>query len=88
MSVRVMRWGRVWAGGGFDLAGVFAELGRDVVEVEGVVDVLFGGGGDDGVVFERGARAYSLRVRPRLMARWRRATLCILEPVKYCRAAP
>ncbi len=39
-------------GGGFELAGVFAELGRDVVEVEGVVDLFFGGGGDDGVVFD------------------------------------
>ena len=29
-------------GGGFELAGVFAELGWDVVEVEGVVDVGFG----------------------------------------------
>ena len=39
-------------GGGFDLAGVFAELGRDVVEVEGVVDFCLGGCGDDGVVFD------------------------------------
>ncbi len=31
---------------GFDLAAVFAELGWDVVEVEGLVDFLFGGGGD------------------------------------------
>ncbi len=38
--------------GGFDLAGVFAQLGRDVVEVEGVVDFGLGGGGDDGVVFD------------------------------------
>ena len=52
MSARVMSCGRVWAGGGFELAAVFAELGWDVVEVEGVVDVFFGGGGDDGVVFE------------------------------------
>ncbi len=39
-------------GGGFDLAAVFAQLGRDVVEVEGAVDLFFAGGGDDGVVFE------------------------------------
>ena len=39
-------------GGGFELAGVFAELGWDVVEVEGVVDLCFAGGGDDGVVFD------------------------------------
>ena len=36
-------------GGGFDLAGVFAELGRDVVEVKGLVDFGFGGGRDDSV---------------------------------------
>ena len=38
--------------GGFELAAVLAEFRRDVVEVERVVDVGFGGGGDDGVVFE------------------------------------
>jgi hypothetical protein len=35
--------------GGFELAGVLAELGWDVVEVEGVVDVGLGGGGYDDV---------------------------------------
>ena len=39
-------------GGGFELAAVLAQLGRDVVEVERVVDRLFGFGGDDLVVFE------------------------------------
>src|ERR1700753_2641359 len=39
-------------GGGFNLAGVFAQLGRDVVEVKGVVDVGFRCRGDDGVVFD------------------------------------
>ena len=39
-------------GGGFEFAAVLAQLGRDVVEVEGVVDLLFAGGGDDRVVFE------------------------------------
>ena len=39
-------------GGGFEFAGVFAQLGRDVVEVEGVVDVGLGCGGDDDVVFD------------------------------------
>ncbi len=39
-------------GGGFEFAGVFAQLGWDVVEVEGVVDVGFGCGGDDDVVFD------------------------------------
>jgi len=38
--------------GGFELATVFAELGWNVVEVEGVVDLGFGGGGYDDVVFE------------------------------------
>ena len=52
MSARVMSCGRVWVGGGFEFAAVFAELGWDVVEVEGVVDLVFAGGGDDGVVFE------------------------------------
>ena len=52
MSVRVMRWGRVWVGGGFEFAGVFAEFGWDVVEVEGFVDLLFVGGGDYGVVLD------------------------------------
>ena len=39
-------------GGGFELAAVLAQFGRDVVEVERVVDFLLGGGGDDDVVFE------------------------------------
>ena len=39
-------------GGGFEFAGVFAELRRDVVEVEGVVDVGFACGCDDDVVFD------------------------------------
>ena len=47
-----MSWGRRVGGGGFDFAAVLAQLGRDVVEVEGAVDLLLGGGGDDGVVFE------------------------------------
>ena len=42
------------SGGGLEFAAVFAELGRNVVEVEGVVDGFFGFGGDDGVVFEAG----------------------------------
>ena len=33
-------------------------------------------------------RPYSLSFRPIRMARWRRATLCSLLPVKYCMAAP
>ncbi len=39
-------------GGGFDFSGIFAEFGRDVVEVEGIVDFGLGGGGDHGVVFD------------------------------------
>jgi len=74
-------------GGGFELAGVFAEFWWDVVEVEGVVDVGLRSGGDDDVV-STAKEATSFNVRPRLMARWRRATLCIFEPVKYWRAAP
>ena len=38
--------------GGFEFAGVFAELRWDVVEVEGVVDVGLRCGGDDHVVFD------------------------------------
>jgi len=38
-------------GGHLELAAVLAHLGRDVVEVEGVVDGLFAFGGDDLVVF-------------------------------------
>src|SRR5579871_379376 len=41
-------------GGGFKFAGVFAQLGWDVVEVKGAIDRFFGGGGNDGVVFEPG----------------------------------
>jgi len=39
-------------GGSFDLAAVLAQLGRNVVEVERVVDFLFAGRGDDHVVLE------------------------------------
>ena len=67
------------AGGGFELAGVFAELGWDVVEVEGVVDVGSSVAAATMVLSSTRSRAYSFRVRPRLMARWRRATLCILS---------
>ncbi len=42
--------GEGMGGGGFDLAGVFAKLGWDVVEIEGLIDFGFGGGGDYGVV--------------------------------------
>ena len=41
-------------GGGFDFAEVFAQLGGHPVHAEGGVDLLFGGGGDDGVVVEPG----------------------------------
>ena len=39
-------------GGGFELAAVLAEFGRDPGEIEGVVDVFFGFGSDDLVVFQ------------------------------------
>ena len=40
MSLRTMSVRQRVLGGGFDLAAVFAQLGRDVVEVERVVDLL------------------------------------------------
>ena len=43
--------GQGMGGGGFELAGVLAKLGWNVVEVEGVVDVSFAGRGDDDVIF-------------------------------------
>ena len=52
MSVRVMRWGRVWVAAASSSPAVFAEFGWDVVEVEGFVDLLFVGGGDYGVVLD------------------------------------
>ena len=52
MSPRVMSVRQRVVGGGFDFAAVLAQLGRNVVEVERVVDLLLGGGGDDRVVFE------------------------------------
>jgi predicted Rdx family selenoprotein len=38
--------------GGFDLAAVLAQLGRDVIEIQRPVDVFLTRGGDDDVVFE------------------------------------
>jgi len=46
-------------GGCVEFAAVFAELGWDVVEFEGVVDGLFGFGGDDLVVFEAEERVFA-----------------------------
>ena len=60
------------------------------VEAEGAVDVGFVGdrrGSDVGAEPCRpGSKRYSLRVSPCSRARWRRATLCSLLPVKYCSA--
>ena len=41
MSACVIRLGRVWVCGGIDLAQVFAQLGRNVVELELGVDFFF-----------------------------------------------
>src|SRR6202012_5048829 len=49
-------------GGGFDFAAVFTQLGRDPVEVECAVNVLFGCGGDLGAVVEAGGRVLAERV--------------------------
>ncbi len=54
-------WKRVLRGG-FDLAAVLAQLGRNPVEVEGAVDVFFGCGGDLGAVIEAGERVLAERI--------------------------
>ena len=59
MSAWVMRLGRLWASGGFEFAGVFAELGWDPVDAEGGVDLFFGGSGDEGSVFDLGEGVFA-----------------------------
>ena len=48
--------------GGFDLAGVFAQLGRNEIELELGVDLFFGGAGDAPSRPRAVASAYSLSV--------------------------
>ena len=52
MSPRTIRCGSVCFGGGIDFAAVLAQLGRNVVEVERVIDLLLGGCRDDDIVFQ------------------------------------
>ena len=49
-------------GGGFDLATVLAQFGRNPVEAERGVDFFFGGGGDRRAVFEPRQRVFAERV--------------------------
>src|SRR5580704_4206935 len=70
-----------------DLPEVLAHLGRDIVEVQLGVNLFFGFAGDRRSTLKR-AKLYSFNVYPIFRARWRRATLCAFDPVKYCMAAP
>ena len=50
------------AGGGFNLAQVLAQFGRNPVHAQGGVDILFGGGGNCRVVVKTGQRPLAERV--------------------------
>ena len=65
--------------GGLELAGVFAQLGRDLGQAERLEELGLGPAGDRP---PSPARAYSFSDRPRASARFRIAMLCALEPVK------
>jgi hypothetical protein len=64
--------------GGVDLPVAFAEFRRNPRQPERAEDLLLAGrAGRDGL------RIDGLMLRPRPSARWRIATLCSLEPVKW-----
>ena len=52
MSLRVMSCGKRVLCGSLDLPAILAQLRRNVIELQRVVDLLLGRRGDDGVVFE------------------------------------